>query len=87
MDSGHQEEAFHMVPADIHRAVDIRAVGIQAAAVQAAGIQAAAVQAAGIQAAAVHNLVVGCYKDPLVEVVMGERSHHTDLADLGLDPD
>ena len=34
---------------------------------------------------AVHNLVVGCYKDQLAEVVMGERSHHTDLADSGLD--
>jgi len=72
-----------MVPADIHQAV-----GIQAADIRAVDIhQVAAVQAVDIQVAAVHNLVVGCYKDPLVEVVMGERSHHTDLADLGLDPD
>ena len=60
-----------MVPVDIRRAADIRVADIQAADIQAA----------------VHNLVVGCYKDPLAEVVMGERSHHTDLADLGLDPD
>ena len=49
--------------------------------------RAADIRVADINKAAVHNLVVGCYKDPLVEVVMGERSHHTDLADLGLDPD
>jgi len=72
-----------MVPADIHQAVDIRAADIRAVDIH----QVAAVQAVDIQVAAVHNLVVGCYKDPLVEVVMGERSHHTDLADLGLDPD
>jgi hypothetical protein len=71
MDSGHQEEAFHMVPVDI----------------QAADIQAADIQVADIHQTAVHNLVVGCYKDLLVEVVMGERIHHTDLADSGLDPD
>ena len=59
-----------MVPADI-QAVDIQAVDIQVA---------------DIQVAAVHNLVVGCYKDPLAEVVTGERSHHIDLADSGLDP-
>jgi hypothetical protein len=51
-----------------------------------ADIQAVDIQVADIQAV-VHNPVVGCYKDPLVEVVMGERSHHTDLADSGLDPD
>jgi hypothetical protein len=55
--------------------------------IQAADIQAADIQVADIHQAAVHNPVVGCYKDPLAEVVMGERSHHTDLADLGLDPD
>jgi hypothetical protein len=71
-----------MVPADI-QAVDIQAVDIQVA----ADIQAVDIQVVDIQVAAVHNLVVGCYKDPLVEVVMGARSHHTDLADLGLDPD
>ena len=49
--------------------------------------QVADILVADIRLAAVHNLVVGCYKDPLVEVVMGERSHHTDLADSGLDPD
>jgi hypothetical protein len=49
--------------------------------------RAADIRVADIHQAAVHNLVVGCYKDPLVEVVMGERSHHTDLADSGLDPD
>ena len=62
-----------MVPADSLQAADIQAADIQAADIQAADIQAA-----------VHTLVVGCYKDPLVEVVMGERNHHTDLADLGL---
>ena len=61
-----------MVPVDIHQVADI---------------QAADIQVADIHQAVVHNPVVGCYKDPLAEVVMGERSHHTDLADLGLDPD
>jgi hypothetical protein len=75
MDFGRHTEAFHMVP------VDIQAVDIQAADIQVADIQVADIQAV------VHNPVVGCYKDPLAEVVMGERSHHTDLADLGLDPD
>ncbi len=54
--------------------------------IQAVDIQVVDIQVADIQAV-VHNPVVGCYKDPLAEVVMGERSHHTDLADLGLDPD
>jgi hypothetical protein len=47
---------------------------------------------AGNRPVAGHILVVGCYKDllaevVLAEVVLGERTHHTDLADLGLDPD
>jgi hypothetical protein len=75
MDSGRQEEAFHMVPADIQVA------DIQVADIQAVDIQVADIQVADIHQVAVHNLVVGCYKDQLAEVVMEERSHHTDLAD------
>ena len=74
-----------MVPADIHQAVDIRAVDIRAVDIRAADIRVADIQVASVAAA--HNLAVDCYKDPSVEVVMEERSHHTDLADLGLDPD
>jgi len=77
-----------MVPADIHLVADIQVAGIRAAVraagIRAAGIRVADIQVADIRVAVVRNLVVGCYKDPLVEVVMGERNHHTDLADLGL---
>jgi len=81
-----------MVPADIHLVADIqvagiRAAGIRVADIQVADIRVAVVRVAVVRVAVVRNLVVGCYKDPLVEVVMGERNHHTDLADLGLDPD
>ena len=63
-----------MVPADIHRAVDIRRVAVHTLVVDT-------------RRAAGHILVVGCYKDLLAEVALGERTHHTDLADLGLDLD
>ena len=81
-----------MVPADTRQVADIPVAGIHLAAVHipVAGIHLAAhipAAAAHILAAAAHILAVDCYKDPSVEVVMGERSHHTDLADLGLDPD
>ena len=75
-----------MVPADTHRAVDIRRV---ADTHQAVDIHRVAVHILVVDTrrAAGRILVVGCYKDLLAEVALGERTHHTDLADLGLDLD
>lgn len=66
-----------MVLVDTHLAADIRVVDIRVADIR---------QAVDIHPVAVRILVVGCYKDPLAEVVMGEHIHRTDLADLDLDP-
>jgi hypothetical protein len=72
-----------MVLVDTHRAADILVVDIR----RVVDILVAEIRrAVDIHRVAVRILVVGCYKDPLAEVVMGERSHHIDLADLGLDP-
>ena len=69
--------AADILVADIHRVVDILVADILVADIR---------QVVDIHPVAVHILVVGCCKDPLAEVVMGERSRHIDLADLGLDP-
>jgi len=61
-----------MVLVDTHRAADIQVADTR--------------RVVDIHQVAAHILVVGYYKDPLVEVVMAERSHHIDLADSGLDP-
>ena len=60
--------------AGTHQAVDIRL---------AAGTH----QTVDIHRAAGHIRVVDCYRDLLAEVALGERTHRTDLADLGLGPD
>ena len=75
-----------MVPADTHQAVDIRRVADTHQAVDSPRV-AVHTLVVDTRRAAVHTLVVGCYKDLLAEVALGERTHHTDLADLGLDPD
>jgi len=75
-----------MVPADTHQAVDIRRVADTHQAVDSPRV-AVHTLVVDTRRAAGHILVVGCYKDLLAEVALGERTHHTDLADLGLDLD
>jgi hypothetical protein len=69
-----------MAPADTHQAVDIPLV---------ADTHQVAVHILVVDTrqAAAHIPVVGCYKDLLAGVALGERTHQTDLADLGLGPD
>jgi len=69
-----------MVPADTHRAVDIRQV---ADTHQVAGH----IRVVDTHRVADYIRVVDCYRDLLAEVEQGESTHHTDLADLGLDLD
>jgi len=75
-----------MVPADIHRAVDIRRVADTHQVVDIPQV-AVHILVVDTRRAAGHILIVGCYRDLLAEVVLGERTHHTDPADLGLDLD
>lgn len=63
-----------MVPVDIRRAADIH---------QAVDIHRAAARIRPV----VRILTAGHRKDWLAEVAMVGRSHHTGLADSGLDPD
>ena len=81
-----------MVPADTHQAVDIRRVAahiLVADCHQAVDTRrvAAHILVADIRRVAVRILVVDYYRDLLAEVALGERTLHTDLADLGLDLD
>ena len=69
-----------MVPADTHLAAGIHRVAGHILAV-------GHIQVAVVHRVAGHIRVVGCYRDLLAEAVLAERTHHTDLADLGLDPD
>ena len=66
--------AGHILAAGTHRVADIHRV-------------AGHILAADIHQVAGHILVAADYRDLLAEVVLGEHTHHTDLVDLGLDPD
>jgi hypothetical protein len=74
---------FHMVPAESRLAVDIHRA---AARILVAGNHRAAahILAADCHRVAAHILIADCYRDPFAEVALGEYTHHTDLADLGL---
>ena len=82
-----------MVPADIHLAAGTHPVAGHSLVVDthpAAGHSLAVDHslAAGTHRVAVHILAAAAdYRDLLVEVVLEEHTHHTDLVDLGLDPD
>ena len=82
-----------MVPADIRLAADTHLAAGRSLAADthlAAGPSLAVdhILAAGTHRVAVHILAAAAdYRDLLVEVVLGEHTHHTDLVDLGLDPD
>jgi len=75
-----------MVPADTHRAVDIHRVADTHQAVDTHRV-ADHILVVDIHRVAGHILVVDYYRDLLAEVALGEHTHHTDLADLGLDLD
>ena len=87
-----------MVPADIHlaagthRVADIHQVAghiLAADTHRVVGHILAAGQtlAADTHQVAGHIRVAAGYKDLLAAVVLGVHTHHTDLVDLGLDPD
>ena len=79
-----------MVPADTHLAAGTHLVGhiLVVDTHLAAGHSLAVdhILAAGFHRVAGHILAAD-YRDLLAEVVLGEHTHHTDLVDLGLDPD
>src|SRR5690349_6157542 len=80
--------AGHSQVADTHLAVDIRRVAVgHIPVVDTRRVAGHSLVADTHLAAVGHNQAVGCYRDRFAEVVRGEHIHHTDLADLDLDPD
>ena len=75
-----------MVPADTHQVVDIRRVAAHILVVDSP-LVAVHILVVDIHRVVCHIRVVGCYRDLLAVVALGERTHHTDLVDLGLDLD
>lgn len=74
-----------MVLADTHPAVDTHRVVGHILVVDTRRV-VVRILVADTRRVADHILAVDCYRDRL-EVVMGEYTHHIDLADLGLDLD